>query len=79
LVALAKGGQVWAIDGLPVIREVRRGRVAAGRSWLGIVNNNAFETLDVRQSPLFPAWLYLLMAVGSAVLGWLREGRFERL
>ena len=79
LVALSKGGQVWAIDGLPVIREVRRGRVAAGRSWLGIVNNNAFETLDVRQSPLFPAWLYLLMAVGSAVLGWLREGRFERL
>ena len=79
LVALSKGGQVWAIDGLPIIREVRRGRVAAGRSWLGIVNNNAFETLDVRQSPLFPAWLYLLMAVGSAVLGWLREGRFERL
>ena len=79
LVALSKGGQVWAIDGLPVIREVRRGRVAAGRSWLGIVNNNAFETLDVRQSALFPAWLYLLMAVGSAVLGWLREGRFERL
>lgn len=79
LVALSKGGQVWAIDGLPFIREVRRGRVAAGRSWLGIVNNNAFETLDVRQSPLFPAWLYLLMAVGSAVLGWLREGRFERL
>ena len=79
LVALSKGGQVWAIDGLPIIREVRRGRVAAGRSWLGIVNNNAFETLDVRQSALFPAWLYLLMAVGSAVLGWLREGRFERL
>lgn len=79
LVALSKGGQVWAIDGLPFIREVRRGRVAAGRSWLGIVNNNAFETLDVRQSALFPAWLYLLMALGSAVLGWLREGRFERL
>ena len=35
-------------------------------------------TLGVRQSPLLPAWLYLLFALGSAVLGWLREGRFER-
>jgi hypothetical protein len=32
----------------------------------------------VRQSPLFPPWLYLLLALGLAVLGWLREGRFER-
>ncbi|NDH73377.1 MAG: hypothetical protein EBY53_02400, partial [Rhodobacteraceae bacterium] len=75
LVSATKGGQIWALDGLPSIREIRRGRIAAGRNWMGIVKNNAYATLGVRQSPLFPPWLYLLLALGSAVLGWLREGR----
>jgi hypothetical protein len=79
LVSATKGGQIWALDGLPSIREIRRGRIAAGRNWMGVVKNNAYATLGVRQSPLFPPWLYLLLALGSAVLGWLREGRFERL
>jgi hypothetical protein len=78
LVSATKGGQIWALDGLPSIREIRRGRIAAGRNWMGIVKNNAYATLGVRQSPLFPPWLYLLLALGLAVLGWLREGRFER-
>jgi len=78
LVSATKGAQIWALDGLPTIRETRSGRIAAGRNWMGIVKNNAFATLGVRQSPLLPPWLYLLLALGSAVLGWLREGRFER-
>jgi len=78
LVSVTKGGQIWALDGLPSIREIRKGRIAAGRNWMGVVKNNAYATLGVRQSPLFPPWLYLLLALGSAVLGWLREGRFER-
>jgi hypothetical protein len=78
LVSATKGGQIWALDGLPSIREIRRGRIAAGRNWMGVVKNNAYATLGVRQSPLFPPWLYLLLALGSAVLGWLREGRFQR-
>ena len=78
LVSATKGAQIWALDGLPTIRETRSGRIAAGRNWMGVVKNNAFATLGVRQSPLLPPWLYLLLALGSAVLGWLREGRFER-
>ena len=78
LVSATKGAQIWALDGLPTIRETRSGRIAAGRNWMGVVKNNAFATLGVRQSPLLPPWLYLLLALGTAVLGWLREGRFER-
>jgi hypothetical protein len=78
LVSATKAGQIWALDGLPSIREIRRGRIAAGRNWMGVVKNNAYATLGARQSPLFPPWLYLLLALGSAVLGWLREGRFQR-
>ncbi|MGA0964565.1 MAG: hypothetical protein ACO3RM_06605 [Paracoccaceae bacterium] len=78
LVSATKGAQIWALDGLPTIRETRSGRIAAGRNWIGVVKNNAFATLGVRQSPLLPPWLYLLLALGTAVLGWLREGRFER-
>jgi hypothetical protein len=78
LVSATKGAQIWALDGLPTIRETRSGRIAAGRNWVGVVKNNAFATLGVRQSPLLPPWLYLLLALGTAVLGWLREGRFER-
>ena len=78
LVSATKGAQIWALDGLPTIRETRSGRIAAGRNWMGVVKNNAFATLGVRQSPLLPPWLYLLLALGTAVLGWLREERFER-
>lgn len=78
LVTATKGGQVWGSVGIPNIREVRSGRIAAGRNWMGVVKNNAYATVGVRQAPLLPAWLYLLLALGSAVFGWVREGRFEQ-
>jgi len=78
LVTATKGGQVWGSVGIPNIREVRSGRIAAGRNWMGVVKNNAYATVGVRQAPLLPAWLYLLLALGSAVFGWMREGRFEQ-
>jgi hypothetical protein len=60
---------------VPQIREVRPGRPAAGRGWIGITPREAFETLDVRQTPLLPAWLVLMLASALIVAGWLREGR----
>lgn len=72
----ATRGGIWRLeDGLPSIRSVRSGRPAAGRGWLGITPRGAYETLNVRQTPLLPAWLVLLLASGLILAAWLREGR----
>ena len=62
-------------DGVPDLRLVREGRVAAGRGWLGITPREAYLTADVRVSPFLPAWALLLLASLFAVAAWLREGR----
>ncbi len=70
-----RGGVMPLRDGVPSIRAVSAGRPAAGRGWVGITPRDAFETMDVRQIPLLPAWLTLLLAAGFIVGAWLREGR----
>ena len=75
LIDATRGGVVRLEDGLPTIRSVREGRVAAGRGWLGITPRGAYETLNVRQTALLPAWLVLLLASGFILAAWLREGR----
>ena len=75
LVASTNGGIVTMTDGLPSLRDVRAGRVAVGRGWIGITPRDAYRTADVSVTPLLPAWLALLLA-GLLVIGaWLREGR----
>ncbi|HSG57172.1 MAG TPA: hypothetical protein VLA45_17110, partial [Paracoccaceae bacterium] len=54
-----RGGVLPLADGLPAIREVSAGRPAAGRGWIGLTPRDAFETRDLRQMPLLPAWLVL--------------------
>lgn len=75
LIDETRGGVARLEDGLPSIRSVREGRPAAGRGWLGITPRGAYETLNVRQTPLLPAWLVLLLASGLILAAWLREGR----
>ncbi|MEY8830440.1 hypothetical protein AB9K34_18860 [Sedimentitalea sp. XS_ASV28] len=74
-IARLRGGVFRLEDGLPGIRTVREGRPAAGRGWIGLTPRGAYETRDVTQSPLLPAWLVLLLASTLIVGGWLREGR----
>ncbi|WP_397543723.1 hypothetical protein [Roseovarius salis] len=72
----ATGGGAKALeDGLPRLREVRPGRPAAGRGWIGITPRGAYETQAVMQVSLLPPWLVLLLAAGLILGGWLREGR----
>jgi hypothetical protein len=72
----ASNGGVRALaDGLPTIREVREGRPAAGRGWIGITPRGAYETASVQQMALLPPWLVLLLVSGLILGGWLREGR----
>ena len=75
-VAAASGGGILRLsDGVPDIRRVGIGRVAAGRGWIGITPRGAYLTADIRVVPLLPAWGFLLMATLLAVAAWLREGR----
>jgi hypothetical protein len=75
VMAAMRGGTKRIEDGLPRIRDVRAGRPAAGRNWIGITPRAAYETRDVRQTPILPAWLVLLLSAGLITAAWLREGR----
>ena len=75
VIAPLRGGILRLEDGLPRLRDVREGRPASGRGWIGLTPRGAYETRDVRQTPLLPAWLVLLLASGLILAGWLREGR----
>ncbi|WP_412553189.1 hypothetical protein [Shimia sp. MIT1388] len=75
LLETTRGGVLRLEDGVPGVRNVREGRPAAGRNWIGLTPREAFETLDVARAPLLPGWLVLLLASGFILMGWLREGR----
>ncbi len=75
LIDATDGGVQALEDGLPTIREVRAGRPAAGRGWIGITPRGAYETQSVSQMALLPPWLVLLLVSGLIIAGWLREGR----
>ncbi|NBB83088.1 MAG: hypothetical protein GVY28_06740 [Alphaproteobacteria bacterium] len=76
-VAEATGGAVrWlAEDGLPEIRRVRPERDTAGRTWLGLRANGDYVVTGVREVPLLPAALALLLGLGLLMAAWRREGR----
>ena len=75
LVRSLRGGAVALEDGLPSLRNIREGRPAAGRGWIGLVPRGAYETTAVTQSPLLPAWLLVVLAASLLIGAWLREGR----
>ncbi len=75
IVAATNGGVLALEEGVPDIREVREGRPAAGRGWIGITPRGAYVTADVTLTPLAPAWLFLILAALLSVGAWLREGR----
>mgnify|MGYP001083159817 FL=1 len=75
VVAPTNGGFLSLEDGAPDVRVVREGRPASGRGWIGITPRGAYQTMDIRVSPLLPAWLFLLIAAGLSIGAWLREGK----
>lgn len=75
LVTALRGGVHRLEDGLPRLRDVRAGRPAAGRGWIGLTPRAAYETRDVRQTAILPGWLVLLLSAFLITAAWLREGR----
>ena len=75
VVAATNGGVQRIEDGLPSLRDVREGRPATGRGWIGITPREAFLTADITISPLLPAWAFLLLSALLVLGAWVREGR----
>ncbi len=71
------GGALRRLAGqeLPELRKVSGSRDRFGRNWIGIKSGDGFIVTGVLQIPLLPALLVLLLALGTAVLAWQREGR----
>ena len=74
LITSTGGGVIRMTAALPGLRDVRPGRKAAGRGWIGLTPRKAFETRDITQLALLPPWLVLLLIAGLITAGWLREG-----
>ena len=75
-IAEATGGAVhWLEDGMPALRRVSPDRKATGAGWIGLRANHAYVVERLRQFPLLPALLVLVLALGGSVAAWHREGR----
>ncbi|GGL72468.1 hypothetical protein [Wenxinia marina] len=69
------GGVLTLSDGAFDLREVREGRPAAGRGWIGVTPRGAYITADLSVRPFLPAWAWLLVASVLILAAWIREGR----
>lgn len=75
VVSATDGGTFWLKDGLPDIRQVRRGRDRTGRNWVGLIENRAYVVSGVRQLSLIPPLALLALALLIMMATWWREGR----
>lgn len=75
LLAATGGRAVRLEEGLPDLRRVSEGRSAYGRGWLGLTTREAYVTTDLTVTPFIRPWVFLLLAGGLMLAGWLREGR----
>ncbi len=70
------GGIYWVGPGaLPDTRRVDPDRSSAGRSWMGFRANGDYIVTGVKEIPLLPGVLVLLLALGTFIAAWRREGR----
>src|SRR5713226_9337804 len=75
--AQATGGGIhWIGPGaLPDLRRVAPDRGSAGRNWIGFRANGDYVVTGVKEVPLLPGFLALLLALGTFIAAWRREGR----
>ena len=65
----------WIDSGVPEVRRVAVGRAAAGRDWLGLRENGDYVVAGFSETPLLPGIASLLLAIGTLIAAWRREGR----
>ena len=78
ILAKTNGGALALSEGLPTFRNVRSGRPAHGRGWIGLVSREAYVVQGVEIRQFLPAWVYLIFAALGLLIGWLREGRWDK-
>jgi hypothetical protein len=72
----ASGGDVfWAQDGMPDLRRIRPGRNASGRGWVGFLENQSYVVTGVRQLPVLPGLVSMVLLLVLLMAAWWREGR----
>ena len=59
----------------PTCAASRPSRSAAGRGWMGFRANGDYVVTGVKETPLLPGLLALMLALGTFILAWRREGR----
>ncbi|HLN24009.1 MAG TPA: hypothetical protein VK558_08510 [Patescibacteria group bacterium] len=69
------GGVHWIADGLPDMRRYRGTSGGGGPNWFGFRINDDHVVTAVRDIPLIPGTLLMLLAFGGLVLAWWREGK----
>jgi hypothetical protein len=70
------GGLFWVGPGsIPDIRRVAPERSTSGRGWMGFRANGDYIVTGVHETPLLPGLLALLLALGTFIAAWRREGR----
>jgi uncharacterized membrane protein len=70
------GGAIWIGSGAgPELRRVGEDRAAHGRDWLGLVEHRDYDVTGIRQVPLLPGIVVLVLGLGALMLAWRREGR----
>jgi len=75
-VSATGGGLFWIGPGtIPDIRRVAPDRSTAGRGWMGFRANGDYIVTGVHETPLLPGLLALLLALGTFIGAWRREGR----
>jgi len=50
-------------------------RSTRGRNWLGLRANGDYVVTGLSEIPLLPAFAALLLAIGTLIAAWRREGR----
>ena len=72
--AASGGGTHWLENGAPSLRRVRANRKPSGSGWMGVVSNRDFRVASVRETPMLPALLVLILGLGALLWAWRREG-----
>ena len=75
LEASGGGSARYVTDGVPELRKVRPDRDRSATGWLGVVAQQSYFVTGITRTPLLPALLVLLLALGTLFLAWRREGR----
>ncbi len=69
------GGVAWMREAPPELRRTRKGRLASGSNWFGVVDNQNYTVRSVREVALLPGLLVLLLGLGALMAAWRAEGR----